>query len=330
VKDHLLDPYTQAALQALVAAAAALGIGALLTRRLFDHSGVRDRDVGFAVFETFSVIAILTACFVTAYFSIKYLQAGEEMSPEQFGQVGAPLVIAVVLLVLLTAIARFSELPGGAGGHIPTILVTVFFALVVGFLIPLQTSKPEYIALESSTILLVAGLVGFGFLRIERFWINDSMKAARKRLVRLTSEGYKPVESSLLPGLPTDESSAAVGRVICWSRKGRLFLDQAECRRVGTAVDERWERLAAGEAMPPLNNPMLTQLGFKFTIAPWPPRPRLMLIVTTARADGESEPTRIEAGPAGLFDVTELDLVDRNPAVEDGPGLHPSAPPTRP
>lgn len=304
MKEQLMDASTRAAFQGLIAAAAAIGIGALLTGNFFDRSGRRDRDVGLTVFEDFSVVAILTGSFMTGYFSIEYLRTGQAVSDVQFGQVGAPLVVSVVLLVLLRTTARFSALPGGVGNHIPTISVTVLAALTVAFMVTLQSAQPEYIVPAGGALLAVGALLGGAFLLIERRWLNDNRRMARRRIASLASKGYKPAESLLLPALPGTSGFA----IVCWSKKGRTYLDQTECRRLLAEVDRRWGDWAAGKNLPPLGDSMLTRIDLKTTALPWPPRLTLTT-ETSGLGERESRSQRLMVNSDGLFDVTDLSFV---------------------
>lgn len=304
MNEHLMDANTRAAFQGLIAAAAAIGIGALLAGNFFDRSGQRDRDVGITVFEVFSVVAILTGSFMTGYFSIEYLHAGEVVSDVQFGQVGAPLVVSVALLVVLRTTSRFSALPGGVGNHIPAIAVTVLAALTVAFLVTLQSAQPEYIVPEGGAILAVGALLSGAFLSIERHWLNDNRRTARRRIASLAFEGYEPAKSLLLPALPGTGSFA----IICWSKKGRTYLDPAECRRLQAEVDRRWGDLAAGKDLPPLHGSMLTRVGLKTIALPWPPRLTLTIKTSSPGERGTSSQA-VTVNSDGLFDVTYLSLV---------------------
>lgn len=304
MKEHLMDASTRAAFQGLIAAAAAIGIGALLAGDFFGRSGRRDRDVGFTVFEVFSVIAILTGSFMTGYLSIAYLKAGEEVSDAQFAQVGTLLIVSVALLVLLRTIAKFSALHGGLGNHVATIAVTVFSALVIPFVVTLQSAKPEYIVPEGGVILAVGAILGGGFLLIERYWVNDSKKAAKRRVAGLAFKGYQPGETPLQPRLPGRGQFV----IVCWSKKGRIYLDPAEGRRLEAEVDRRWDSLAAGDELPPLGQSMLTRIAVKTKMIPWPPRQTFTLEVSGLddQKDGRRELT---ANSDGLFDITDLALV---------------------
>jgi hypothetical protein len=299
-----MDASTRAAFQGLIAAAAAIGIGALLAGDFFGRSGRRDRDVGFTVFEVFSVIAILTGSFMTGYFSIAYLKAGEEVSDAQFAQVGIPLIVSVALLVLLRTIAKFSALHGGLGNHVATIAITVFSALVIPFVVTLQSARPEYIIPEGGLILAVGAILGGAFLLIERYWVNDSKKAAKRRVAGLASKGYQPNETPLRPGLPGGRQFA----IVYWSKKGKIYLDPAECCRLKAEVDRRWDGLVAGDELPPLGELILTRVAVTTKAIPWPPHQTFTLEVSGIN-DRSNRQRELAADSEGLFDITDLALV---------------------
>ena len=308
MKEHLLDANNRTAFQGLIAAAVALGIGALLAGNLFDRSGARDRDVGLTVFEVFAVVAILTASFMTAFFSIGYLHAGEAVSDAQFGEVGAPLVVSLALLVLLRAAAKFSALPGGVGSHAPTAAVTVFAAVSVAIMVSYLASKPEYIVPGGGVILVAGALLGWCFLKIERFWLNGGRRAAQGRIASLGANGYEPTETSLIPAFPEFPFKEGPLKIVCWSRKERSYLDQTECRRLRAELNKRWAALAAGEAVPPLQDLILTRVELKPRFLPWPPK-LILIVETSKRGEQRSRPHTLQANDAGLFDITDLGLV---------------------
>lgn len=306
MKEHLLSANDRAAFQGLIAVAGAIGIGALLAGNFFDRSGTRDRDVGLTVFEVFSVVAILTASSMTAYFSIEYLHSGEAVSDAQFGQAGAPLVGAVALLALLRATSRFTALPGGLGGHLATIGVTVYVALVVAFVISLRTSEAEYVVPGSGLILFIGALIGWFFLRIERFFLNDNERKARIRLATRAAGGYEAEKTVIEPGLPEEASGQGELTVVVWTKKDRIYLDQTESRRLQVAVNERWADLAAGQALPPLKEAILTKLDLKMKVLPWPPR--FLLAVETSTGGQVEVPEAVEVNSDGLFDITDMGI----------------------
>lgn len=306
MKEHLLNANDRAAFQGLIALAGAIGIGALLAGSFFDRSGARDRDVGLTVFEVFSVVAILTASAMTAYFSIEYLHAGEAVSGAQFGQVGAPLVGATALLALLRATSRFTALPGGLGNHLATIAVTAFGAVVIAFVISLQTSEAEYVVPGSGLILIIGALIGWFFLQIERFFLNDNERKARIRVATRAAAGYEPEKTVLGPGLPEAVSGLDGLKVVVWKKKDRIYLDQTESRRLQVAVEERWADLAAGQALPPLKDAMLIKLDLTTKLVPWPPR--FLLTVETSTGGQVEAPKPAEVNSDGLFDITDLGI----------------------
>src|ERR1700710_2387491 len=101
MKEQMLNPGDRAALQGLIPLAGALGAGTIFA--LF--FGGR-RKAGFAVFEVFVVIAVLTAVATTAYFCVALLHRNEPISDHELTQTAMPLIVAVFFLAFVSVGSR--------------------------------------------------------------------------------------------------------------------------------------------------------------------------------------------------------------------------------
>ena len=131
----------------------------------------------------------------------------------------------------------------------------------------------------------------------------------RKRMMSLSAQGYRPVEMTVLPGVPTRPENKAQLRLVGWSKKGRLFLDDSGCRRLQEEARGRWGELSAGRTEEPLASIVLTQARLKTRLLPWPPR--LQLVVQIYR-HGDDQPKEhvLQADDLGLVDLTDTELVE--------------------
>jgi hypothetical protein len=307
MKEHLLSPGNRAALQGLITLSGALGIGALLARFFVPGEGGRGRDSGFVIFEVFAVVAILTLSGLTAYFSVLYLYQDVTISDAQLAQVSTPLVVSIILLVLLSVVARVSSLPR-PWLHLPTFSATLMVALGLGFAVPILNPPIEYIvAIGVAILALGAGVSRLG-LQSERADVDRNRKAERERMAKLAAMDYVPVERSLQFAVPANIVSGEKMTIVCWARGEKLYLDQTECRRLGAETARRWADVAGGAALPPRGEPVLAQIGLKTAFWPWPPKLRMVLRTRDWR-DPEDDVKRIPVGDAGLFDVTSLGVV---------------------
>ncbi|HEV7770465.1 MAG TPA: hypothetical protein VGO66_07380 [Solirubrobacterales bacterium] len=199
--------------------------------------------------------------------SVEFLRSDEIVTDSQFNQAVTPLVLSVVLLVLLTAVARFSSLPGGISMHFPTVGATVFVAAAAGIYISVVPQQPETIAPASGAILIVGAVLAWFFRRMESWSVRGREASVRRRIVSLSAEGYRPVEVSILAGVPVSPGGPEHLRCTCWSKKGRLFIDDAGCRSLQEDVRNRWkDLLLTGRAQTPLANRLLTRLVLRSRI----------------------------------------------------------------
>ncbi len=308
MKENLLDAGNRAALQGLITVASALGIGALFSQYFFRRRGARDLDVGFTVFEVVAVATILTASGLSAFASLLFLHSGKEINDLQFAQASAPLVVAIILLLLLSAMARFSNLPGGIGGHLPTFGVTAWVGAVLAIAASRPAPEPGSLVVIVVVILAIGAGVAWSFMRIERFGMNGSQKSMRRRMTILSARGYRPKEMTLRPAVPQPRVGDPNLGLVCWSKKKRIYLDQPGCLRLRNEVHERWTGLANGETLAPVGEVVLTEIDTKTTVLPWPPKFQ-MVIKTHKQGSPDIESHTLPVNSEGLFELTELDIV---------------------
>lgn len=291
----------RAALQALVPLAGALGAGTIFA--LF--FGGR-RRAGLAVFELFTIVAVLTAVGSTAYFSIALLHQNEAITGDDLTRTATPLLVAAVLLVFVSVFAR---LPGSFT-RVITLLPLAVVAIVIAALLASNTwfAEPESIVPLAGAILAVGALVGVFAWGAERADVGWDRRWERRRLTRLYAEDYSPGEKPLHVALPRDGREQAM-EISCWTRKGRTYLDLPTGWHLRSEVHRLWRAQAVGEARPPVGSVILLRTQI------WP---RVPLLRKQARVGfhllepsrgGEARLVELEPNDDGLFDVTELGVV---------------------
>jgi hypothetical protein len=308
MKEHVLSPDNRAALQGLIALSGALGVGALLARFFLDRDGKEGRDLGFAIFEVFAVVAILTASGLTAYFSVLFLREGEAISDADFAQVSAPLVVAITLLVLLSAVSRISNLPR-PWVHLSTLSATLAVAILAGSAVPILNPPPSMIFSIGLAILAAGAVVSWAAMRFERSDLTRRQRIGRERMAKLSASGYMPIEKKLRVAVPGKMGTHEEPTAICWKRDEELYLDQVECHRLSREVSGRWADVAYDKAIPPRGETALVRLALKTTLWKWSASLRLIVAVHDCR-EPEPDIKTIEANESGLFTVTGLGIVD--------------------
>jgi hypothetical protein len=307
VKEQALDPGNRAALQTLASLAGVVGLSALVSGVVLSRNGPRHRDAGFATFEVFVVVAAVIAAIFTAFLCVLLLNRDEPIADSDLFRVSAPLLIAFVLLVLLTSVARFSTAMGDLSSNFPILLATVFAAVLVGLAPGLIAPKPGEIVLVAVGILAIGMLLGWGFLLFERSSLLGRRRDTRQRLEKLSADCFLPLEFSLTAMVPDIQGEPEAQRIVCWIQKDRLYLDQTEARRLSEAVDKSWASLANGNALPPLGKMMLVECALKTTVLPWPPK-FSMIVTIHQRGKSSNKIHELKVGKRGLFDVTSLGL----------------------
>jgi hypothetical protein len=275
---------------------------------LFIRRGKPDHDLGVTVFETFMVAAILVTAGVAASFSVWLLRLDKPVEDSAVAGIETLLVLAVVMLVLLVSVAKFSSLRGGALEHLHALVVTLFMALAVGVGTAFIASQPEYIVPTGGLILVIGACIAWFFLKLERRSIAGRHRALRQQLISLSSGGYERTEKCVLLTLPEPWRGIDHLLLDAWSKKERVYLDLAGCRRLREEVHGRWSDFENGKARMPDGFPVLVEVQLKLRWRVWPPRYRLMVGI---HREGEALPTRHarEADDHGLFDLTNVGLI---------------------
>lgn len=307
MKEQVLDPGNRAALQTLAGLSGVVGLSALVSGVVLSRSGPRHRDAGFAAFEVFVVVAAVSAAIFTAFLCVLLLNRDEAISNTDLFRVSAPLLVSLVLLVLLTSVARFSPVTGDLSSSFPILLATLFAAVVVGIAPGLMAPDPGEIAVVIAGILAIGMVLGWIFLLFERSSLRGKRRNAHQRLEELSADGFAPLQCPLATMVPDIREGADIPRIVCWTRKDRLYLEQTEARQLCDVVDKRWADLAKGDAMPPLGETVLTRCALKTTVLPWPPK-FFMTVTIHRRSGADNAIHELRVNERGLFDVTDLGL----------------------
>jgi hypothetical protein len=293
VKEHVLNPSDRAALQGLIPLAGALGAGTIFA--LF--FGGR-RKAGFAVFEVFVVIAVLTAAAMTAYFCVSLLHRNQPISDHELTQTATPLIVAVFFLAFVSIGSR---IPGSFMRAGPILGLALLGGLVAAWLASSAwTATPDDAGLVAILILAVGGLLGLLAWGADSANVRIERKAQRRHVERLAGRGYTPVDGTLGLGLPRGEG-AARQRLGCWTREGRTYLDFDACCRLRDEADERWDAVSRREALWPGGAPMLLRVEVDYPIPLLRATPSVRLVTS---AKGSSQVQELERNQDGLFDVS--------------------------
>ncbi|HVS99324.1 MAG TPA: hypothetical protein VHE08_02300 [Solirubrobacterales bacterium] len=299
MKEHLLSADDRAALQSLIPLASGLGAGTI-----FGLIFVGRRRASFAVFEAIAIVAVLVAVSTTAYYSVALLHRGTAITNEELVETALPLVVAAVLLILVSVVARLQ----GATQRVTVLLPLVLVAVVATIELASSGVAIEPTAAPVVALVILAGGAGFGALGT----IVDSRarralrRAEQDRLARLAERGYSPAEAPLAVALPRLPEETGPLIVDTWARGASRFLDGPAAVRLRDAVDRRWQALADGEARAPRGPIVLLEVesggGARRGDVP------RELHLATLRP-GAEEPRRtaaLAANADGLFDVTDL------------------------
>jgi hypothetical protein len=313
-----LSASDRAALQSLVPLASALGAGTI-----FGLFFVGRRRASFAVFESIAIVAVLVAVSCTAYYCIALLHRDTAITNTELVETSVPLIVAAVLLILISIVARLR----GATQRVMVLLPLVLVAVVAAIEIASSGVVLEPGAAPVVALVILAAAAGFGALGTV---IDARARAATRRdehdrLALLTGLGYAPSPARLAPAVPrlpgdVGQRADAVGQPLgaarsatdgglaldVWRRGESAFLDGRGAARLRDAVDARWQSLADGEAHAPLGDAILLEVeplgGPRRTAAPTELR-------LTVLRPGNATPRRtatLTANPDGLFDVTDL------------------------
>lgn len=295
MKEAVLNPSDRAALQGLIPLAGALGAGTIFA--LF--FGGR-RRAGFAVFEVFVVVAVLSAVATTAYFSISLLHRNEPISDRELTQTAAPLIVAVFFLALVSIGAR---IPGSLRRATPILAIALLGSVAAIVLASSTwTATPEDAGLVAVLILAAGALLGLLAWAADRIYVRAERRGEQRRLERLVGLGYVPGRGALGLALPGG-GEAGPARLGYWARSGRIYLDPVTVRALRDEVDSRWYDLSTGAAHPPAGGPVLLRVEIGRRLALSAAAGRSLRLFTVAPG-GEERAHELQPNADGLFDVT--------------------------
>jgi len=292
----------RAALQALVPLAGALGVGTIFA--LF--FGGR-RKSGFAVFELFAIVAVLTAVGSTAYFAIALLHQDEAISSQDLTQTAMPLLVAVFLLVFVSAFARMPA----TGLRIFTLFPLALFGAVIAALLASSTwsADPASASLVALIMLGVGALVGVLAWLVDRLDIGWDRRWEHQRLTRLYAAGYLPADRTARFVLPRQEAASDLLELPCWVRKGQVYLDIPGWLLLRRQAADRWRSFAIGNGRPPTGSKILVHVKVGFRIPVLRDRAVVRVSVLEPARGGKTQMREVRANEDGVFDVTDLKIV---------------------
>jgi hypothetical protein len=325
VKEHLLvllavaklSPSDRAALQSLIPLASGLGAGTI-----FGLFFVGRRRAAFAVFESIAIVAVLVAVATTAYYSIALLHRDTAITNQELAETAVPLVVAAVLLILISIVARLQ----GATQRVAVLLPLVLVAVIAAIELASSGVAVEPTAAPVVALVILAAGAAFGALGtvIDGRARRTVRRAEHDRLALLTSRGYAAVEGRLAVAMPRLDGEAEPPGIDLWRREGRAFLDGPGALRLRDTVDERWQSLAAGTAHTPAvaagsPAPLVSGEAVALPAGAAPPTPNA--VVASGKADDspaavvllEVEPA---GGPRRAPSPTELRIATLRPAAE--------------
>jgi hypothetical protein len=307
VKEHLLALFAVAklgagdrsALQSLIPLASGLGAGTI-----FGLFFVGRRRASYAVFESIAIVAVLVSVATTSYYAISLLHRDEAITNSELVETAVPLVVAAVLLILISIVARLRGATQRMAVLLPLVLVAVVAAIEIASSgIVIEPSAAPVVAI----VILAAG-AGFGALGmvVDSRARRSARRAEHDRLALLTGRGYALAEARLGPALPRLAGEDAPPPLDVWRRGEAAFIDGPGTARLRDAVDERWSALATGEARGPLGAAVLLEVepvgGPRHAAAPT----ELRLATLRPGAEPPRRTATLAASGDGLFDVTDL------------------------
>ena len=249
MSEHLLaiaklSASDRAALQSLIPLASGLGAGTV-----FGLFFVGRRRASFAVFESIAIVAVLVAVATTAYYSIALLHRDTAITNRELAETAVPLVVAGVLLILITIVARLE----GATQRVAVLLPLVLVAVIATIELASSGVAIEPTAAPVVALVILAAGAAFGALGtvIDGRARRAVRRAEHDRLARLTGRGYGLAEGRLAVALPRLAGEDAPPPLDLWRRDERAFIDGPGAVRLRDTVDERWQSLAAGDAHGP-------------------------------------------------------------------------------
>jgi hypothetical protein len=291
-----LSESDRAALQSLVPLAGALGAGTI-----FALFSARSRKTGFAIFEIFTIVAVLTAVGTTAYLAIALIHNDQAITDRDLTQTATPLIVAAFLLVFISIFNRVASFSGRA--------LTIAVLMIGAAVVALEIASASWAASPGGASLFALVTLGAGLALGGVGWAVDrdhDRRARRSRqtdLARRAARGYLPAAESLRPDLPARPGESAPP-LTCWRRKGRLYVDIDEAERMRSIVNERWGALDAGDARPATGGEILFQVKVLLRIPGRRPAPAVELVAFEPADGGREVVHELPRNDEGLFDVT--------------------------
>jgi hypothetical protein len=321
----------RAALQSLIPLASGLGAGTI-----FGLFFVGRRRAGFAVFEAITIVAVLVAVSTTAYYCIALLHRDTAVDNKELVETALPLVVAAVLLIVMSIVARLRGTTQRIVVVLPLVLVAVVAAIELASSgVAIEPSAAPVVALA----ILAAG-AAFGALGtlVDARARREARRDEHDRLALLTGRGYVPAEARLALALPRLVGERGAGSVIAdragagtatgdevgaatatgdeagagdglpldvWRRGDAAFIDGPGAKRLRETVDARWQALAAGQAHGAIGPFVLLEVESTGGRRGGTPAE---LRLDTLRPDTATprRTARLRPNGDGLFDVTDL------------------------
>jgi hypothetical protein len=287
VKEHLaagLSEGDRAALQSLVPLAGALGAGTIFA--LFSSKG---RRTGFAIFEIFAIVAVLTAVGTTAYLAIALIHRNLPIHDRDLTQTATPLIVAAFLLVFISIFNRVATFSGRA--------LTIAVLLLGAAVVAIEVSMSSWSASPGGASLFALLMLAVGLLLGAIGWAVDRDHDRR------AAAGYLPAAEYLRPLLPAnpDQPTPALA---CWRRKDRLYFDLDEAERLRRTVNARWGALAAGEARPATGTEILFRVKVGYCLPGRRDAVAVAVVAFEPAAGGREVVHELPRNAHGLFEVT--------------------------
>jgi hypothetical protein len=320
----------RAALQSLIPLASGLGAGTI-----FGLFFVGRRRAGFAVFEAIAIVAVLVAVSTTAYYCIALLHRDTAVDNKELVETALPLVVAMVLLIVMSIVARLR----GATQRIVVVLPLVLVAVVAAIELASSGVALEPAAAPVVALVILAAGAAFGALGtlVDARARREARRAEHDRLALLTGRGYVPAEARLTlavprlvgesgagsaivgrPGAATASAAAVAGEsgahtssadaglpLDVWRRGEAAFIDGPGARRLREEVDARWQSLAAGEARGAIGPFVLLEVESTGGRRGGTPT-ELRLDTLRPGTATPRRTARLHPNGDGLFDVTDL------------------------
>src|SRR6201996_2412073 len=195
VKEHLLSASDRAALQSLIPLASGLG-----ARTIFGLFFVGRRRARFSGFDSIAIVAVLVAVATTAYYCIALLHRDTAITNKELAETAVPLVVAAVLLILISIVARLQ----GATQRVAVLLPLVLVAVIAAIELASSGVAVEPTAAPVIALVILAAAAAFGALGtlVDARAPREARRAEHPRLALLAGRGSVAAEARLALALP--------------------------------------------------------------------------------------------------------------------------------